>query len=73
MKHDVFGYVVDNDNGRLTVERQLVSGVVTDYGYDPIWDEAGEPTGMVRLVPSGRVVPSGSSEARRAGNGGRAP
>jgi hypothetical protein len=27
-----------------------------DYGSDPILDEDGNPTGKIRLVPSGKVV-----------------
>lgn len=27
-----------------------------EYGSDPILDERGEPTGKIRMVPTGRVV-----------------
>ena len=31
-----------------------------DYGHDPILDEEGNPTGKIRLVPSGKVVDLGN-------------
>lgn len=27
-----------------------------EYGHDPILDEKGEPTGKIRMVPTGRIV-----------------
>ncbi|CAB4203434.1 hypothetical protein UFOVP1382_50 [uncultured Caudovirales phage] len=32
-----------------------------DYGHDPIFNKDGEPTGFVKMVPSGRIVPSADS------------
>lgn len=52
------GYTFDvADDGKTTVRRgTVVFQCEGDYGTDPVFAEDGEPTGLVKLVPSGRVV-----------------
>jgi len=53
----VFGHTFDIINGR-PVRRVATIDLFKqgDYGSDPILDDDGNPTGLVKLVPSGRVV-----------------
>ena len=62
-RYEFSGYGLSSRNGRLTIERQHVVPTTGDYGQDPICDVDGNPTGRVRLVPSGREVTS--DEARQ--------
>ncbi len=51
------GYNLTDVGGRLLVDRPSIDTEHPgDYGWDPVLDEAGEPTGFVKLVPSGDVV-----------------
>lgn len=53
----VFGHTFDIVNGCTVRRVKLVdTSRAGDYGSDPILDEAGNPTGLVKLIPSGRVV-----------------
>jgi len=47
-----------SDSGDLSVLRGKVDlDLEGDWGSNPIFNEAGEPTGFVKLHPSGRIVP----------------
>lgn len=51
------GYTFDLNEGHVTIRRGKIDYTKDgDYGTDPIFDDDGNPTGLVRLHPSGRVV-----------------
>ena len=52
------GYTFDvSPDGCTVVRRGAVDFTREgDHGTDPVFDADGKPTGLVRLVPSGRVV-----------------
>ena len=55
----VFGQTFDMQEGRPIRRVQYIdTSKPGDYGWDPVLDEAGQPTGSVKMVPSGRIVPA---------------
>lgn len=51
------GYTFFASPGGTVIRRERIDlAREDDYGTDPVFDESGAPTGLVKLVPSGRVV-----------------
>lgn len=53
----VFGHTFDVIDGHTVRRVSLIDlSRQGDYGSNPVFDNDGNPTGLVQLVPSGRIV-----------------